>query len=144
MEAQRIVVFDKGGKVKRIRYFEKDYIKLKMEDGRSVQGKISSIEDEVFYVGQKKVQLDSVKMVHVYKYQSLLNPVGSFLLVGSTAYFGIDTFNRLINSNHPLIEEETVKASAVMLAGSFVCKELIHRRYKISKKRPLKIIDISI
>jgi len=143
-KAQRLLVFDKGGKVKMYRYYEKDIIYLKMHDGRKFNGPITKIADRSFYVGQKKVDLDSVKFVHLYKNQSLFRPLGSFFMVGAMAYLSIDTFNRLINSNQPLIEEESVKASAYLFIGSVICREMIHRRFKISKKRPLKIIDISI
>ncbi|MBD99434.1 MAG: hypothetical protein CMO34_06295 [Verrucomicrobia bacterium] len=137
-------MLDKRGKVKTIMYSEKDVIHIKLLNGTKLNGPISRIENELFYIGQKKIQLDSVKTVHVYKHQSFFNPLGRFLMVGSIAYLGIDTFNRLINADHPLIEEESVKASAYLFIGSIICRELIHRRYKISEKRPLKVIDISI
>jgi len=144
VEAQKILAFDKSGKVKRIRYYVGDPITLKLKNGRKFSGQIKNILENSFIVGQKEVFLDSVLAIHTYKQGSILDLVSRFCYAGGIAYIPLTSFNRLINNDSPIVTRQAINLTAGFWASSFLFRELIHRRYKISEKRPLKIIDISI
>ena len=142
--SQKIVAFDKRGKVKRIKYYEHEFIRLKMLNGSRVQGEISTIKDSSFVVGLKEVPLDSVAIV--YNTQKLygLNVVGKVFIIAGIAYFPIDTFNRLINDDDPLVSGKSAAISGAFLGAGLISSLFVNKGYKISEKRPLKIIDLTI
>lgn len=142
--SQKIVAFDKRGKVKRVKYYEGEFIRLKTSNKKVVEGVITQIRSASFLINNQEVMLDSV--VKVYNTQKLygINLMGSFFIVAGSGYFPLDTFNRIINNDDPLVSEESALVSASFLSAGFICKAIAHKGYKISEKRPLKIIDLTI
>lgn len=143
-EAQRILAFDKRGKVKRVRYFEGNFIKLKLLDKSKISGTITQIGDSTFKIEGKRILLDSVKTVFNTQKLYGFNLLGRIMITAGTAYLGVDSFNRLINNEDPIVHESTIEAAGLLLGGGVVSLLISRRPYRISKRRPLKIIDITI
>jgi len=143
-KAQRILAFDKRGKVKRVKYYEGNLIKLKLLSGEILQGDLTQIADSSFKLGIRNVKLDSVKIV--YNTQKLLGfkLAGKIFMTAGTAYFAVASFNRTINNDSPVFSESSVKTSGLLLGAGIICKLIAKRPYRISKKRPLKILDLTI
>ena len=141
--AQKMVAFDKRGKVKRVRFFHGDFLKLQLLNGTFIEGEIIEILTDTFKIGKNSIPLDSVKFVYLSKGKQLLNTASGFLITGGLAYPPLVTFNRAVNDDSPLVKKSTVIISGGMLLGGVLLKSLNSRKFRISKKRPLKIIDLS-
>ncbi len=143
-QAQKILVLDKRGKVKRLRYYEGEWIKLKLLSGQLLMGKIAQLSDSSFRVSGHLVRLDSVK--RVYNTQKLLGLklTGAILSTAGVIYFPLDSFNRIINDDSPVFNESSAKVSGLLLGAGLICIGISNKSYKISKKRPLKVLDLSI
>ena len=144
LHAQRILAFDKRGIVKRIRYYEGDFIKLKLSSGEILTGDLRTLKASSFVINGQIVHKDSV--TKVYNTQKLygFKLFGSILMTTGIAYFSVDSFNRLINKDSPIVAESSIKASGVLLGMGLVSSLIANKSYKISKRRPLKIIDLTI
>lgn len=142
--SQKIVAFDKRGKVKRIKYFEGEYIKLKEHNGEKTEGIILLIKDSSFVVEGKQINLDSVKKV--YNTQKFLGfkMLYQVSIRAGVIYFPLVTFNRLINQDDPVLSEPAATVSGIFIGTALISKLIYNRGYKISDNRPLKIIDISL
>lgn len=142
--SQKILAFDKSGKVKRVKYYEHEFIRLKLLNGAKIQGEISIIKENSFVIDLKEVMLDSVAKVYNTQRYYGLNIVGKVMLIAGVGYFPLDTFNRLINNDDPLVSGNSAEISAMFLGIGLLCESIVNRGYKISEKRPLKIIDLTI
>lgn len=142
--SQKIVVFDKGGKVKRVRYFEGEYISLKTTDKVKLAGTISSIKDSSFVVGGIEVFLDSV--VAVYKTQTGMGyRLGrNVFIIPAIGYLPLISFNGLINNDSPIVRRNQIYTGVAFMGVAAIFHFLANKPYKIRHNRPLKIIDISI
>jgi len=142
--AQRIVAFDKKGKVKRVKYYEGELIKLKLLSKEVLVGSITQVTDTNFRIELREVELDSVKIV--YNTQKLFGfkLLGKVLITAGTLYLSVDSFNRLINNEGPIVSESTIKAGSLLIGGGVISTLIARRPYRISKKRPLKIIDLTL
>lgn len=78
----------------------------------------------------------------IYKENWLIKTIRGLTLLGGAAYFGIDSFNRLINNDSPVILVETVIISGSMIAVSFALIPLNYRKYNTQKKWDLRVIDL--
>ncbi|MEQ8907748.1 MAG: hypothetical protein RIC95_01025 [Vicingaceae bacterium] len=142
--AQKILALDKNGIEKRIRYYKGNFISLQTQEGIVVAGEITRILDSSFVVGNQIVKLTDVKKVKkTHKHFGWRFLSGLTFTVGG-AYLGIDSFNRLINSDDPVVSEQSVFVSTVFIGLGTVSAILGNRNYLLGKKRRLKIIDISI
>lgn len=144
MKAQKILAFDKRGKIKRVRFIEGDFLQLKLKSGELVLGQINQIQEDSILVGNRKIAPTNVKSIRISKDKRLLNTFSNFLLTGAIAYFPLVTVNRTINDDSPLIKKSTIGISGSMLIGAVLLKSLNKRQFRISENRPLKIIDISL
>ena len=140
---QKMLVFDKKGKVKRIRYLEGDLINIELKDGQGISGKIKEIRDHSIIIQLKEVPLNSIKYLYVLRNKRLLNTFSRFFITGGLVYLPLVTLNRTTNGDDPIIKESTLYISGGMLLSGFLLKKLNKRKHEISEKRPLKIIDIS-
>ncbi|MBL4710615.1 MAG: hypothetical protein JKY48_19485 [Flavobacteriales bacterium] len=127
-----------------MKYYEGEFIRLKMLNGGLVEGEISIIKDKSFVVGLKEIKLDSVAKVYNTQLYYGFNLLGKVTLIAGIAYFPLDTFNRLINNDDPLVSEASAEISGVFLGVGLLCASIVNKGYRISEKRPLKIIDLTI
>ena len=142
--SQKIIAFDKRGKVKRVKYYEGEFIRLKTHDKQLIRGVITRINDSSFFVESKQVQLNAVSKVFNTQKLYGINLMGNVFFIAGSGYVTLDSFNRLINNDNPVFNEQSAKVSGYLLGAGLVCYLIANRGYKISKKRPLKIIDLTI
>ena len=141
--SQKILVFDKGGKIKRIRYYEGDYIRFLTKSDFFINGNISQIKDSSFTINGKVIGLkDVVKIYNTQKYKGY-QLATNILVYPAFGYFPIITTNRLINNDSPIINENTLIYSSIFFGSFIIFNKLANRPYKITEKRPLRIIDLT-
>lgn len=142
--AQKILALDKPGKVNRIRYMQNDYIRLKTIGNQYLDGEITKLGDSSFWIGNQEITLDSIKYIKKTQGGYGWGLVGNISLIAGLGYFGLDATNRIINSDDPIVPRRTRVSSSVFL-GIFATTAIINnRKYRINKRRRLKIIDLEI
>lgn len=141
--AQKIVAFDKSGKVKRVRYSRGDLIKLNLNSGERVFGTIHQIMDSSFVVEGMTIGLKDVSQVYNTQRLAGFKFFSKLFIYGGLAYFPLVTVNRTINNDDPTFSKQAAIISGSMLATGIIFQLIANKRYKISEKRPLKIIDLA-
>jgi len=79
----------------------------------------------------------------IYRENWLVQTLRGLSLIGGVAYFGIDTFNRLINHEDPVIDSGTALISVGMVAFSFALIPLRYNRIHTGEKWKLRTIDLN-
>lgn len=143
LPAQKIVAFDKPGKVKRIRYYHGDLIKLKLNSGERVFGTIDQIMDSSFVVQGMVIGLTDVSRVFNTQRLAGFSFFSKLLFRAGLAYFPIVTVNRAINDDDPTFSQQAAIISGSMLATGIIFRLIANKSYKISEDRPLKILDLT-
>jgi hypothetical protein len=142
--SQKIVAFDKHGKVKRVRYYEGEYIHFKTIQKERVAGSIEIIKDSSFVVNGKEFKLDSIRTVFNTQTGMGFRLVRNIFIFPAVGYMPLITINGLINNDSPIIKQNQFYYGGAFIGVAFISNFLANRPFRISKKRPLKIIDISI
>ena len=142
--SQKIIAFDKSGKVKRIRYYEGEYISLKKLDKIKVAGIIDQIDQKSFVVDGIKITLDSVRAVYNTQSGMGYRLISRIFVIPAIGYMPLITVNGLINNDKPIIRQNQFYYGGGFITIALLSNFLASRPFKISNKRPLKIIDVSI
>jgi hypothetical protein len=88
--------------------------------------------------------LGEVKISHIasiYRDNWLIDILGNLSLIGGVAYFGLDSFNRMINQEYPVCQTETMLISGGMVAFGLVLIPFRYRKITIAEKWRLTCID---
>lgn len=141
--AQKIVAFDKPGKVKRIRYYKGDHIKLNLNSGERIFGTIDQIMDSSFVVQGMVIGISEVNRVYNTQRLAGFKFFSKLFILGGAAYFPIVTVNRAINNDDPTFSKQAAIISGSMLATGIIFQLIANKSYKISENRPLKILDLA-
>ncbi|MFT5665869.1 MAG: hypothetical protein ACI9DK_000044 [Vicingaceae bacterium] len=142
--SQKILVFDKSGKVKRVRYYEGEYISLQKIDKQKLSGVIQVINDSSFVLDGKKVTLNSVQKVYNTQKGIGYQLGANIFIIPALGYVPLIVTNGLINNDSPIIKQSQLCYGAGFIGIAFIFGYLANRPFRISQNRPLKIIDISI
>ena len=140
--SQKILVVENGGSTKNFKYFQGDDIILKTGN---METKIFDVVEDmndsaVILHVYGDVRLDNITCI--YRENWLIRTLQGLSLLGGVAYFGIDSFNRLINNDSPVILAETAIISAGLIAFSFALIPWEHRKLKTGGKGNLRTIDL--
>ena len=142
--SQRIVAFDKSGKVKRIRYYEGEYISVKTVAKQKINGIITQIKDSSFLVEGIELHVDSVVIVYNSQTGMGYELIRNIFIIPAIGYMPLITINGLINNDSPIIKQNQFYYGGGFIAIALISNYLANRPFRISNRRPLKIIDISI
>lgn len=142
--AQKFIALDSRVSAKRWKFFEGDFISYKLKDNQKTGGYITQLNDSSFFIGKKEVLLNEIKSIHFRGHRYGLGIITTFTTVAGVGYFGIDTFNRLINSNDPIVFEGTIIASGVMLSVALISDLLNRKTVKVKDSKQIKVLDLSI
>ncbi|MFT7084508.1 MAG: hypothetical protein ACJAV5_000214 [Vicingaceae bacterium] len=142
--SQKILAFDKSGKVKRIRYYEGEYISLQTISKEKIKGIITQIKDSTFSVEGQELALFSVAKVYNTQKGMGYQLMANIFIIPAIGYIPLITINGLINNDSPVFRENQLYYGGGFIGIALMSNYLGNRPFRISKKRPFKIIDISI
>ena len=140
--AQKILVVENVISQKNFKYYQGSEMMFELS---GCKGRIS---DNIFEMTDSTVIFEAfgeVKMSNIsgiYRENWLVQTLRGFSLIGGAAYFGIDTFNRLINHDDPVVLTETLLISGGMVAFSFALIPFRYRKINTDGKWKLKSIDM--
>jgi hypothetical protein len=140
---QRILLLKKKGNPKNYKYFLASEISLRNGfNDRKVTGQIHMITDTSIIVNYNiEVFIDQITWMYRERYFfRLLSPI---LMVAGGGYFILDGFNRAINKQYPIITENNMLISGVLIGVGLVIKPLGTKRYRIGKRWELQMLDMS-
>ena len=142
--SQKFLALDKGGKSKRIKFFNGDYIHLTTNEKESVFGQIDLLKDSSLIIASREIYIQDIKSIHLKDRYYGLSLISNLSWVAGLGYFALDSGNRLINKENPIIQEGTIKTGVIFLGVSLLSKSITNRTFRIKNRHRLKIIDISI
>ena len=79
----------------------------------------------------------------IYRENRIIQILRTFSWAAGAAYFGLDSFNRLINNDSPVILAETVAISVGLVAFSFALAPLTYRKFNTRASWSLRTIDLN-
>lgn len=141
--SQKMLIVENRNSSRNFKYETGDDIILKINN---MEGKITDNLDDmtdstIILNIYGEIKLSSV--AGIYRENWLVRILQGLSLLGGVAYFGIDSFNRLINNDSPVILAETAIISAGLIAFSFALIPLEHRKINTSGKWKLRTIDFN-
>jgi hypothetical protein len=141
--SQKILVVENKYSLKNLKYYSGDGIILKVENiEKKISDEILDMTDSSLILNIRgEIMLDHIDAI--YRENWLIKILRGFSLMGGVAYFGIDSFNRLINNDSPVILAETAIISAGMVAFSFALIPLNYRKINTREKWALRVIDLN-
>jgi hypothetical protein len=141
--SQEILVVENVKSLRNLKYYQGDDIILKVEN---MEGKVF---DEIFDMTDSTIVLYDRGVVElesitgIYRENWLIQTIRGLSLLGGIAYFGIDSFNRLINNDSPVILAETAIISGSLVALSFALTPLKYRKVNTKGNWSLRTIDLN-
>jgi len=140
--SQKVMVVENPRSPRNFKYYCGDEIMYRTNKSESrITDEIMDMSDSsLILTASGEVLLADIS--GIYKENWLIKTIRGLTLLGGAAYFGIDSFNRLINNDSPVILVETVIISGSMIAVSFALIPLNYRKYNTQKKWDLRVIDL--
>lgn len=89
------------------------------------------------FVGEVKFK----DVTTIYRRNWLVETARGLTFIGGVAYFSIDSFNRLINHDYPVVLPETLAISGGLVAVSFVLMPFKYRKIHTGKNWSMRVID---
>jgi len=141
-EAQQFLLIENKKNLRNYKIYPGEDIRIRTShDGLLIAGIVTALGDSSISINSiDEVPLSDVSAIYRYRI-----PVGwaqGLLLTGGVAYFSIDSFNRLINNQSPVILAETAFISLGMGAASAALIPLKYKRLRPDKWR-MQVIDFS-
>jgi hypothetical protein len=133
--AQNILIVERPGTIKNYKYYTGDEIKLKtISTDAIISGTIIVISDSSLIINHHhEIMVDDITTIYRNKWGFRFLQYIS--LIGGMFYLGINTLNGVINSDDPIVPEETLIISGSMIGFGIVLTPLTTRRYKIDKEK---------
>jgi hypothetical protein len=140
---QKILVVENEKSSRNFKYAQGDdfIFKLGNIESKIVDQLYDMTDSTLILSGFGEVRLDQI--VCIYRQNWLIKILRGLTLLGGVAYFGIDSFNRLINNDSPVILAETAIISAGMVAFSFALIPFHYRKINTSGKWSIRTLDLN-
>lgn len=146
--SQKILVFDRDGHDKRIRFRIHDEIAVRTIDGSSwTTGEITDMSDSAITIGGNVVVVSRIEAIRYDSRSSgvqLLRNVTYMLPFAGLALISIYAINAIINNDYPAYSDNTLIISGAFIVSRPIVYLLIYHKHKINQHHRLKIIDVSI
>jgi hypothetical protein len=138
---QKILVVENIHSLKNFKYYQGNdiYIQVEGKDGRLADMIVDITDTSVIFEVLGEVKMNDIKAI--YRENWLIQTIRGLSLLGGAGYLGIDSFNRMINHEYPVVQTETLVISGCMIAISFALTPLKYRKISIAEKWKLKPID---
>ncbi len=133
--AQNIFIVERPGTIKNYKFYSGDKIKLRtISNDTLISGTISIIYDSSIIIDDAN-EITIGNIAAIYRKPWGYNFLQYLTVLSGIAYLGISTINGLINSDNPIVPEETLIISGSMIAFGVALTPLTTRKYKIDKEK---------
>jgi hypothetical protein len=141
LHSQKILLLENIHSLKNFKYYQGNTVIFKLIEGqKKISDNIFDLTDStIIFEGIGEVKIS--KICCIYRENWLIVTLGSLSLIGGAAYFGIDSFNRMINHEYPVIQTETMWISGGMIAFGLALIPFRYRKINISENWKLKTCD---
>jgi hypothetical protein len=141
MFSQKILLVENVRSLKNFKYYQGNGIMFKLSGGQSrIADNIFDLTDStIVFEGLGEVKISDI--LCIYRENWLIVTLSGLSLLGGTAYFGVDSFNRLINHEYPVCQAETMWISGGMVAFGLALIPFRYRKINISEKWKIRCID---
>jgi len=141
--AQKLLLVENANSFKNFKYYvgEDILIKYPGSEGRIADRIFDLTDSTAIFEITGEVRLEDLSCI--YRENWLIRILRGLTLLGGTAYFGVDSFNRLINDENPVIDTGTLLISGGMVAFSFALIPFNYRKINIGGKWQVRTIDLN-
>ena len=142
IEAQKILVLDKIGiKLKRIKYYEGDFIAIRVFNDRVIyKGELNAISDTSFLINSNYVEIDSVKSIIKFRKGAKAFSFTAFSVAAITTL--ILVVDQSIKGNIEGVPSQLTVPLAFTGMG-LAAVPFWKKTYRLNKNMILKVIDLS-
>jgi len=141
--AQKILVVENVRSLKNIKYYQGDeiFVKLPGFEEKILDYIIDMTDSTVVF--EKAGEVAFRDILSIYRENRMIQILRRFSLIGGAAYFSLDSFNRLINNDAPVILTETLIISGGIVAFSFALIPFTYRKFNTAGKWHLRTLDMN-
>ncbi|MES2628399.1 MAG: hypothetical protein V4616_05470 [Bacteroidota bacterium] len=142
---QQYLVLERIGSPKRIKFAAGEQIRFKVNNNDTIyQDQITMVCDTAVAFGNKLVLFRDIDKIWLGKENFWLSRLRAISLVGGTAFFTLDTFNRLVNRDSPVVTKTglIVLGSGVGLAGILTLAK--KNWFRVNSRHQLRYLDLTI
>ena len=127
--------------MKNYKFFQGDVVIFKYtgNEGRLSDLIIDMTDSTVIFEMMGEVRLEDISCI--YRENWFVNILSGLSLLGGTAYFGLDSFNRMINHEYPVVDTGTLMISAGMVAFSAALIPLKYRKINTWRNWKISTLD---
>lgn len=142
--SQKILIMENSRTLRNIKYYQGDEIGLILKkNGLKVKDVIFDMTDSSLVTyDQGEIRFSDIKSVVRENYW--IDILSRFSMLAGALYFGIDSFNRLINSDWPMVDEQTLVVSAGIVGFGFLLLPFRQSKYPLGEKWKLRVIDLQV
>ncbi|MCH8329996.1 MAG: hypothetical protein IH946_01225 [Bacteroidetes bacterium] len=140
------LAMNKGGKVKRLYFYEGTDISIKVHDDRTLYtGKLTGFKKDAIILDKTDIPIKEIRMLKLKKKLGINSLFGKFsegLLVSSIGYLSFDLLNGRYFNYNSVVYHSTPYTVGSLLLGAWIFHQLTIRRHRIRGKKSLQIIDL--
>jgi len=139
--AQRILLLENQSTLKNYKYYEGEALTFRYN------GFDEKISDQIIVLRDSSVVFEMMGEMKfsdisiIYRENWLVKTFSALSLIGGSAYFGLDTFNRLINNDAPVVLAETAMISGGLMVLGAALLPFRSRKIVIGDTWTLKTLD---
>jgi hypothetical protein len=139
---QKVLIMENSRNLRNIKYFQGDEIRLILKkDEMKVADLIFDMTDSSLVTYDfGEIRFSDIKAVVRENYW--IDLISGFSMLAGALYFGIDSFNRLINAEWPMVDEQTLAISAGIVGFGFILLPFRFNKYPVGEKWKLRVIDL--
>ena len=135
---ERYVALDKPGKVNRLRFYQGQKLTFRFSgDKRWYDPILNNIDDSSFVAFDTRIFLSDISTVKVYRERRFLRLLQKFCFIAGVGYFFAD----LVNHSFTTTEGSLIVTGSFLGAGGLFSIPLFPRKYKLGKKRRLRVLE---
>jgi len=139
LNAQKILVIEKPGTVKNIKFEVNDRIKFRLENNMKINGRIQKLTDSSVFINREEFLF--LKIKYFYKDRFGWKVFSNTTFQAGVAYLGIDALNNLANNERPVVSAKTLKPSMILIIIGTLASPLVEKRLEVRKKWRVRVLD---
>jgi len=142
VESQNMLLLSRTGKYKNYKFYEGDQIHVKIKTDTAdlqVRGVLYAIYDSSIILNYDNIILMKDIMV-VYRPRWWAKILSYSAIAGGVGYLALDVFNRAINHDDPILLQETLVTSGIIIGVGLLLIPFREHWYKVGEKWEFKAL----